>query len=159
MTFSEDWESTAMRFNAMIDDWFSYSPTKGKAGKNLITFRVSTNENILDDGVISFTFNDNEFVDIEIYKGYSDDMDLTISGEPISNLNLSNFKQLRYLGIASTSVFSLDLSECSYLEYVYTGSDDGDTSNGINKILTEIWLREGQDVEFEGDGNYEVKYK
>jgi hypothetical protein len=45
---TEDWEASAIRLNSMIDDWFTFSPTKGKAGTNKVTFRVSSQTNIAD---------------------------------------------------------------------------------------------------------------
>lgn len=191
----EDWEAVVIRYNAAIEDWFTFSPTKGKAGKNKITFRVPK-ENILDGAQIYF--GDDEFYisDEENYylpcATIAGDEGLNLYGKSITAIDISKLKKCESFEIGCVNATTFKIGECPVLEYLALTvnvpsivfpsfpklrlldiidtptlkSIDASACSSLKRIditgsniLEEIWLKQGQNVDIRGNGNWTVKYK
>lgn len=133
---AEDWITPA---EMLINNWYTFSPTKGKAGTQLITFRVKT-KNIIGDGgteihsVESDDDEQNTWCWVSFYShSPASGFTMEFNGRPITKVDVSNFPSLKRIEFYQTP-----------------------------RNLKEIWLKEGQDIEFYYDGGnptWEVKYK
>jgi len=133
----ESWETSVVRINAAIGDWFTFSPTKGNAGKQKVTFIVSTK--YLED-LAEIQFTPDDYVRIYSEDGLSE---LSIQSRYVTSLDISTWTQLYELHFEKTSEF--------YFE-------------GGNPVpnLKEIWMKQGQRTEilsYEITPTWTVKYK
>lgn len=132
-TSPQDWDTYAIRYNALENNWLTFSPTKGKAGDNTVTFRVSTNKKLMDSYQIHFDMSDCSF---ELHFNYED------GGSDISIYDNERG--------GSRTITSLDISRWTQLDDILTV--DCNLPN-----LKQIWMKHGQETEIED--SWVVKYK
>lgn len=86
----ESWETRVWKSNAAIGNWFTFSPTKGNVGKQKVTFKVSTIEDLEDNVEIQFV-PDDSYVWTDSEDGISE---LSLKSEFVTSLDISTWTQL-----------------------------------------------------------------
>ncbi len=135
--FASDWEASIFRMNTAIGNWFSFSPTKGKAGSQQITFKVRSNSRILDFAEVE-TYSVSSHDDAGTYIVLNaEDYEFTFGGKSITEIDFS-----KWVGVENIP-WSVDMYD------VYLPN------------LETIWLKQGQhiEVEYSGTPTWEIKYK
>jgi hypothetical protein len=136
--FETDWETSVFRLNTSAGDWFSYSPQSGKAGNQRITFKVRTDNRVLDYSEIEFNIADRFDTDEIAYITLNaEDYELGFEGKVITEIDLSTWKGIEGVPLAVSFY---------------------DVPN-----LETVWLKHGeqeQNIDIDDEGKpWTIKYK